>query len=56
MEISSAFYYFDGLLMFTLISQAATFTMLYSDSLARFAFDGDENFSASNLPAVGESG
>lgn len=56
LEISSAFYYFDGLLMFTLISQAATFTMLYSDSLARFAFDGDENFSASNLPAVGESG
>lgn len=42
--------------MMTLISQAALFTMLYSDSLARFVFDGDENFSVSNLPNVGESG
>lgn len=42
--------------MLTLLSQAAIFTMLYSDSLARFVFDGDENFSSANLPAVGESG
>lgn len=56
LEISSVFFYFDGLLMMTLISQAALFTMLYSDSLARFVFDGDENFSVSNLPSVGESG
>lgn len=41
--------------MLTLISQAAVFTMLYSDSLARFVFDGDENFSASNLVNLGES-
>lgn len=42
--------------MLTLLSQAAIFTMLYSDSLARFVFDGDENFSVGNLPSVGESG
>lgn len=42
--------------MLTLVSQAAVFTMLYSDSLARFVFDGDENFSSSNLTGVGESG
>lgn len=42
--------------MMTLISQAALFTMLYSDSLARFVFDGDENFSVSTLPLIGESG
>lgn len=41
--------------MLTLISQAALFTMLYSDSLARFVFDGEENFSNSHLPALGES-
>lgn len=56
LEISNVFFYFDGLLMMTLISQAALFTMLYSDSLARFVFDGDENFSVSNLNLVGESG
>jgi len=56
LEISSTFFYFDGLLMLTLISQAAVFTMLYSDSLARFVFDGDENFSSAYLPNVGESG
>jgi NADH:ubiquinone oxidoreductase subunit 5 (subunit L)/multisubunit Na+/H+ antiporter MnhA subunit len=56
LEVSSAFFYFDGLLMLTLLSQAAIFTMLYSDSLARFVFDGDENFSAAHLPSVGESG
>jgi len=50
------FFYFDGILLVTLILQAATFTMLYSDSLARFVFDGDENFSAANLPGLGESG
>jgi proton-translocating NADH-quinone oxidoreductase chain L len=55
-EISHVFFYFDGLLMMTLISQAALFTMLYSDSLARFVFDGDENFSSANLLSVGESG
>lgn len=55
-EIASAFFYFDGLLMLTLISQAALFTMMYSDSLARFVFDGDENFSGAYLPGVGESG
>jgi len=32
------------------------FTMLYSDGLARFVFDGDENFSVAHLPGVGESG
>jgi len=42
--------------MMTLISQAALFTMLYSDSLARFVFDGDENFPTSYLSGVGESG
>lgn len=50
------YFYFDGILMLTLVSQAALFTMLYSDSLARFVFDGDENFSVSYLPSVGESG
>lgn len=42
--------------MMTLVSQAAIFTMLYSDSLARFVFEGDENFSVAYLPNVGESG
>lgn len=42
--------------MLTLISQAALFTMMYSDSLARFVFDGDENFSGAYLTGVGESG
>lgn len=42
--------------MLTLVSQAAVFTMLYSDSLARFVFEGDENFSVAHLPNVGESG
>ena len=56
LEVSSAFYYFDGLLMLLLVSQAAVFTMLYSDSLSRFVFDGDENFSSSYLPLLGESG
>jgi len=55
-EISSAFFYFDGLLMLTLISQAALFTMMYSDSMARTVFYGDENWSGSNLLSVGESG
>lgn len=56
LEIASAYFYFDGLLMITLISQAALFTMLYSDSLARFVFDGDENFSTPLITGVGESG
>lgn len=56
LEISAAFFYFDGLLMLTLISQAALFTMMYSDSLARFVFNGDENFSGAYLPGAGESG
>lgn len=56
LEISNVFFYFDGILMLTLISQAAVFTMLYSDSLARFVFEGDENFSVAYLPNVGESG
>lgn len=30
--------------------------MLYSDSLARFVFDGDENFSIAYLKNIGESG
>jgi NADH:ubiquinone oxidoreductase subunit 5 (subunit L)/multisubunit Na+/H+ antiporter MnhA subunit len=42
--------------MLTLISQAALFTMMYSDSLARFVFEGDENFSGSYLAGAGESG
>ena len=42
--------------MLTLVSQAAVFTMLYSDSLARFVFEGDENFSGAHLGGVGESG
>jgi len=42
--------------MLTLVSQAALFTMLYSDSLARFVFDGEENFSNSYLSGLGESG
>ena len=42
--------------MLTLISQAALFTMMYSDSLARFVFEGDENFSGSYLSGAGESG
>ena len=42
--------------MLTLVSQAAIFTMLYSDSLARFVFEGDENFSVAYLANVGESG
>jgi hypothetical protein len=42
--------------MLTLVSQAAIFTMLYSDSLARFVFDGDENFSVAHLSGLGESG
>ena len=42
--------------MMTLVSQAAVFTMLYSDSLARFVFEGDENFSVAYLSNVGESG
>ena len=41
--------------MLTLVSHAAVFTMLYSDSLARFVFEGDENFPTSYLPNVGES-
>lgn len=56
LEISSAFFYFDGLLMLTLISQAALFTMMYSDSMARTVFYGDENWAGSNLTLVGESG
>lgn len=32
------------------------FTVLYSDGMSRFVFDGDENFSASELFFVGESG
>lgn len=56
LEVSSVFFYFDGLLMMTLVSQAAIFTMLYSDSLARFVFDGDENFSNAYLSGAGESG
>lgn len=56
LEISSTFFYFDGILMLTLVSQAAVFTMLYSDSLSRFVFDGDENFATGFLPNVGESG
>lgn len=55
LEVSAAFFYFDGLLMLTLLSQAAIFTMLYSDSLARFVFGGNENFSAAYLSGVGES-
>lgn len=56
LEVSAAFFYFDGLFFLTLLSQAAIYTMLYSDSISRFVFDGDENFSAANLPNVGESG
>ena len=56
LEISNAFFYFDGILFLTLVSQAAIFTMLYSDSLARFVFEGDENFSTAHLLQVGESG
>lgn len=56
LEVSSVFFYFDSLLMLVLVSQAAIFTMLYSDSLARFVFDGDENFATPNLNMVGESG
>lgn len=56
LEISAAFFYFDGLFATVLLSQAAIFTMLYSDSLARFVFDGDENFSTGYLSTVGESG
>ena len=56
LEISNVFFYFDGILMMTLVSQAAVFTMLYSDSLARFVFEGDENFSVAYLSNVGESG
>jgi NADH-ubiquinone oxidoreductase chain 5 len=56
LEVSSMLYFFDGLLMFTLVTQAAIFTMLYSDSLARFAFDGDENFSSAKIMGAGESG
>lgn len=39
--------------MLTLVSQAALFTILYSDSLARFVFDGDELFPT---PAAFEAG
>jgi len=40
--------------MLTLVSQAALFTILYSDSLARFVFDGDELFPTPGAFAAGE--
>lgn len=56
LEISASLFVFDGIFLLTLVSQAAVFTVLYSDGLARFVFDGDENFSVSNLTSVGEPG
>lgn len=55
-EIAGAFFYFDGLIMLTFISQAAMFTMMYSDSLSRFVFGGVEKFPTAFLTGVGESG
>lgn len=56
LEVASSFFYFDGLLMLLLVSQAAVFTMMYSDSLHRFIFDGEENFPTGYILNVGESG